>query len=221
MTTCDIQYTKLFSFVKDINGTFVSVGSWSGRCEKYLENRGKTVICIDPRTSELDKYTKTEFVRKPDYPFVSELIRKDSNIVTNCNLLIVYPLPDYSVYDVKSIRELRPSTITICCSRDGKSGSWLLHRFLRRVGVPTIAKLQTDMRYSIDKNICVIDDEYEITKLFQKKNTILVVLTRKVLCENPRNISFPKDQEEAVCIGEDNIKRSFLNTLVIIKSLQK
>lgn len=215
-------------------GIFVSVGCGMGVLEKKLIEAGKILICIDPNDyDKKDRYTQAVRVLKPNYKYVSNLLEDRPNIVGKVNLILIHPLPDYALYDIMSIVKLEPKRIFLYYMKDGGAGSWLLHRFLRRNGVNSSAKLKTDdnilERFNISKDICPVKHKY---KQVYENNIIehntnqchtYSILDRQEIHNNiPISINCEanlEDKEEFVLIGNDNIQVNFINCIKYLHSL--
>ena len=230
----------------DTKGIFVSVGCGMGLLEKQLKDAGKIVICVDP--NDYDKKDRYLYgVRrvpnfKPDYKFVSDLIADKPNVVGKVNLILSHPLPDYTIYDIMAVLKLEPKTIFLYYMRGGGAGSWLLHRFLRKNGVDTKAKLLTDKNvyeeHDISPDICPI--KYRYTQIYEKDELIyrdgrpqpfghtysilerqeqldfIYTESEKFKEKTPYSL---EDKEEFVLEGKLNIDNNFMNCLKYLYSL--
>ena len=99
----------------------VSVGSGMGIEEQALIDLGYNVTCVD--------------VRVPDYPTVHEYLAAHPSYEGQIHLLLHYPLPDYCLYDIAAIHDLRPKMVTVMATKGGSAGSFLLQVWLRLFGV--------------------------------------------------------------------------------------
>ena len=122
----------------------VSVGSGMGVEEQALIDLGYNVTCVDPTTQRRDRYSDRPRVRVPDYPTVHEYLAAHPRYEGQIHLLLHYPLPDYCLYDIAAIHDLRPKMVTVMATKGGSAGSFLLQVWLRLFGVPTQGKLATE-----------------------------------------------------------------------------
>ena len=119
-----------FAFVtngKDL--PIVSVGSGDAETEYAFERRHhKKIICVDPDPKSFNKgITYIE----PEYSYVDDLIQNQPELVGNCHLLLIWPLPNRSEYDVDAIEKLNPLSFVIVYEPSGGSGGRkLLYSFL-------------------------------------------------------------------------------------------
>jgi hypothetical protein len=112
----------------------VSVGSGMNVHESYLEKKHNIkIICVDPEDKNEDMYGRGTRARKSDYKFVEDLILENENIVGNCVLILFWPLPDYSYYDILSVYNLQPKFIVSLYCLSGASGTENLHRFFYEI----------------------------------------------------------------------------------------
>ena len=126
----------------------ISVGSGMGIEEQYLVDHGYTVVCIDPAKRTRDRYTDRVLVRKPDFACVRQYLDACSSYDGQVQLLLHYPLPDYVLYDIQAIHDLRPKIVVVMATNGASSGSMLLHAWLRQCGVPTLGKIATEQSWS-------------------------------------------------------------------------
>jgi hypothetical protein len=126
----------------------ISVGSGMGFEEQYLVDHGYTVVCIDPAQRSRDRYTGRVLIRKPDFASVPQYLEANPNYDGQVQLLLHYPLPDYVLYDIQAIHDLRPKIVVVMATNGGSSGSILLHAWLRQCGVPTLGKIATEQSWS-------------------------------------------------------------------------
>jgi hypothetical protein len=208
-------------------GLFVSVGCGMGVLENRLRQAGKVVICIDPNNYDVvDRYTGDIRELNPDYKFVSELIADRPNVVGKVNLILNHPLPDYAMYDIMSIFQLEPLHIFLYYMKMGGAGSWLLHRFLRKNGVRTHAKIRMDEqleKIGIDITACIIP--YKYVQIYENSvgehtYSILKRTTQITPRITPQIKQFVyKDVEEFVLIGSENTDRCLDRCIECLKSL--
>lgn len=225
----ELQFIKK---ILETKGIFVSVGSGMGRIEQELISKGKIVFCIDPNNTDMvDRYTGEKRVKKPDYSYVSEFIKDKPSSIGKVNLILLHPLPDYSLYDIFSILSLEPKKIFLYYMKTGGSGSWLLHRFLRKNDVNTIAKIKMDIsflaNYQISFDVCPI--KYKYKQVFEKDidkgyGHTYSILERKEELEKQYNISdkllleLLLDKEEEV-LGKNNIEKDVKKNFDILFDL--
>jgi len=113
--------------------TIISVGSGMGVLERYLTTKCYKVVCIDPTKNKKDPYTNDKMSKKPDYQSLKEYLDDEKNPRgDDIHLLLNFPLPDYAIYDIASIYDLKPKFVTIQAGYYGSSGTLLLQIWLRR-----------------------------------------------------------------------------------------
>ena len=144
----------------------VSVGSGMGIEEQALVDAGRQVVCIEPTQQKRDRYLDDKVMtRRPDYPNVAAYLKANATHTGAVHLLLHYPLPDYILYDIQAIHDLKPKCITIMATMGGSSGSFWLHVWLRQCGVRTLGKAATEksMAWFLDVSAVVVD-EYRVVK---------------------------------------------------------
>lgn len=109
----------------------VSVGSGNGWLESILLQECKiaNIICVDPDPESFRPY-QASFSTKPDYPNVQKLLMERKELATACDLLLGWPTPNDSTYDIEAIRSLQPQNIFVVHEPAGGAGgaefqSWL------------------------------------------------------------------------------------------------
>jgi hypothetical protein len=215
------QYLAAF---EDTKLPVVSVGSGMGTVEKYLELNGVDVICVDPSTFDVDPYIGDARVKDADFSHVVSLIKSKPNIVGQNHLLLHFPLPDYALYDIASIYDLKPTYITMVVGYNGKSGSLLLHAFLRSCGIRTIGKVLTEVslaRQGIRLNK-VIQEKYQLkkgTSVSRNKEAKMIMFTLERVGEIvPSDSLVSPTTMEQVLIGGDNMIKMYGNCLEFVQS---
>lgn len=145
-------YTKLSSILKkfiNYQNKIVSVGSGFGYLEKLLEfelNFKFILIDHNPFESICKPYPDItenyllknpdfiKFYRKPNYKDIKELKSFNQNIIGNCDLMLIWPEPGISLYDMDAITTLKPNSIFILYGdaypNEGCAGGVLLHYFI-------------------------------------------------------------------------------------------
>ena len=233
MTTGEHSYKDILKVIKETdNGLpYISVGSGMGHLEDYLCKNGINVICVDPTLTTKDRYTKVKMVRKPDFSLVSVLMEQCPELVGNCNIMLIYPLPDYVLVDYLSIVDFQPILIVTVVDDGGQSGSFYYHKFLRKCGLSTQGKLLTsenfrsvtgipdsflpfpihryDLVYSIKKG-CGREMWFSILKRDCKKLDNITHYS-KMLC----------NKEDIVCMGKKSVEKQVNISLGILSKFFK
>ena len=144
----------------------ISVGSGMGVEEQFLIDHGYTVVCIEPANRKRDLWlTDKVLTRQPDFASVPAYLRAHPNYDGEVQLLLHYPLPDYGLYDITAIHDLKPRSLIIMATMGGSAGSFLLHLWLRRAGVPTLGKMATERSWATKFDFdCLIVDRYTAVK---------------------------------------------------------
>jgi hypothetical protein len=128
------------------NVPIVSVGSGTGEYEYEItkdENESELeLICVDTKD---DEHLDSEYVIKPKYATVDDLIKDRSGIVGDCILCLFwsydqgrmndYPHSNYPYID--AIVKLKPKSIIILYEEFGGSGSDMLHYWLFGYDLPS------------------------------------------------------------------------------------
>ena len=112
----------------------VSIGSGTCGHEINLEKLiNRKIICVDPEGKfSSDGPIKEE--RKPDFATAKDYLA--ANPDGSCHMLIIWPDPNFSTYDVEAIQLLKPKTITIVYESTGGSGGATLSTWLESIGGP-------------------------------------------------------------------------------------
>ena len=219
MTTGPHTFPSILKIIKSTdNGLpYISVGSGTGILEKFLCENNINVICVDPTKTKRDRYTKDKLVKQPDYTLVSVLMEERPELVGACNVMLIYPLPDYGFVDITAIVDLQPVNIVTVVDDGGGSGSFFYHKFLRRCGLNTHGKLKTSE--SIKQATGIPDNfipfpTHKYTVLYGVKNVAdremwLAVLKRdcKVLGNVTHYSKILCNGEDKVCVGKEISQR--------------
>jgi len=133
-----IGETPVIDYIKSCdNKTLISVGSGRGSLEHKIKTAlNIDVICIDP-SPESFQGQSSDIEIKPDFSYVNDLIEFEPKFVNNCNLLLCWPLPNDSQYDISAIIDLKPQNIILIYETTGGSGGTVLLNWLKTIpGIP-------------------------------------------------------------------------------------
>lgn len=118
----------------------ISVGSGLGKWEKSFENETKRqIICVDPDPESFNRPNENEsedIYHRPDFPLVDDLIKFDPSVVGNCILLLLWPTPNLSTYDIEAVFKLKPNHVVTVYETIGGAGGEQFHIWLQEVGAP-------------------------------------------------------------------------------------
>lgn len=145
---------RIISEITDIRPiNIVSVGSGDGYHELFLmdaidlinneENEDMyRLICVDPNPDSYPRVKGVSYI-KPDYDYVSDLIDNEPDVVSNCLLILNWPLYDQNRernsdgdvifnpgYDLEAVQLLNPIGLYTFYGPCGSSGSTLYRMFL-------------------------------------------------------------------------------------------
>ncbi len=113
------------AFIKYGEGKkIISVGSGTADTEfSFLKRNGVEIICIDPYPYS-HSYEGSDYTIKiqPKYRYVDDLIKFEPEVVGNCHLLLIWPLPNKSTYDIEALEKLKPLSMVIIYEPTGTSG---------------------------------------------------------------------------------------------------
>jgi hypothetical protein len=236
------NFQEIYSAIKNKNLPIVSVGSGSGIDEALIKRTYQCrLITVEPEKNQTDAYRHTKRVAKPDYEYVDDLIKSEKDIVGNCVVMLLYPLPDFSTYDILSIYKLKPVEVVIMYNSFGASGSELLHQFLKRIN-PDLSSAK--MKSTFPETIIVPSNAYKLNTFgFNHNSADCLKLIRKgkdlskydavkekafrVMCLASllRENDFPTkeidydEKVERVCAGEMNIVYLFFRALSLGKMI--
>lgn len=99
----------------------ISVGSGYADTEfAFMERNKKEIICVDPYP--LSHGSFGDVLVTPKYSYVDELIKNEPDVIGNCHLLLIWPCPNDSTYDVEAIEKLKPLSIIIIYDPSGSGG---------------------------------------------------------------------------------------------------
>jgi hypothetical protein len=99
----------------------ISVGSGYADTEfSFIKRNNKEIICVDPYPFSHGNFGNV--LVKPKYDYVDDLIKNEPDVIGNCHLLLIWPLPNESIYDLESIEKLKPLSIIIIYDPSGSSG---------------------------------------------------------------------------------------------------
>lgn len=208
------DYLTIANSLKDISGVIVSVGSGMGHTESFMRNNGNVVICVDPYKEDKDLYVPITRKLPSDYAYVRDLVNDKPNIVGKTTVFLNYPLTDYIIYDIFSIYTLEPKKIVLFLHLDTKnrcSGSYMLHRFLRKNGVRSTVKLGMDKQCrenGLNDNVCPIRFRYDLKDIRECLDGYLITLDRgeeiRKKSELDDAILTYEPKFEQICIGYEN-----------------
>lgn len=126
------EYAKYFSSLIDIT---ISAGSGAALLEKFLVDQKflsfTRLICVDP--NPLSYNSRCPIHIKPKYSYVKDLLKQEPKVKNDSGLMLIWPSPNDSTYDIESIQDLRPRTILILAAPDGSSGGSKLLSWLRDI----------------------------------------------------------------------------------------
>lgn len=136
-----IPYKKISYHVKtalDITNVnnIISVGSGSGEIENFIEkDLGIKIICVDPLYSKnigsiYHRNKVTHIVKEPDYDYVETLMLKKPNVISDNILMLMWPLPNESKYDIEAIYKLKPKAVILYYDISGGAGGNQLQKWL-------------------------------------------------------------------------------------------
>jgi hypothetical protein len=129
-----------------MSSRLISVGSGYGVLEKHIENTYKQkqqkleLICIDPEPTSysFENYPKTPLIF-PQYAYIDAYIddylgklqiQLTKEEINNCDLLLCWPSPNESTYDLEAIIKLQPIKVFIIYEMTGAAGSNSLHNWI-------------------------------------------------------------------------------------------
>ena len=103
------------------NIPLVEVGSGNGFVARCLsETRKDKIICVDPLIKHCDPATCGGL--QPDFATVKDLIKTSSHLIGKCALLLNWPYPNESTYDIESVQILQPRFLLVVYEPSGVSG---------------------------------------------------------------------------------------------------
>lgn len=109
----------------------ISVGCGVGSIEYFLSQNGYSIYGIDPEPESFKKYTSDSGHIRPVCDTVPNFIKKYPEMVGKCSLMLIWPSPGDSFYDLESIKLLKPLFIYIFYDKLGGAGGAALHRWLK------------------------------------------------------------------------------------------
>jgi hypothetical protein len=129
------NFQEIYGLISDKSLPIISVGSGMGVDEALMKRKfGCKLITVEPTTNKFDAYREgVRSVEKPDFKYVSQIQGAYPELVGNCVVMLLYPLPDWAMYDIFSIYQMKPRQVVIMYNPFGASGSFLLHNFLRQI----------------------------------------------------------------------------------------
>jgi hypothetical protein len=139
-----ISYDEIYKKLDEMNffdSEVVSVGSGNGKLELEMffdvEDRETAdyilvpkMTCVDPEPFSHNRDNKLYF--EPKYPYVSELIKSEPEMVDNCNLMLIWPScnEEEGKYALEAIELLNPKMVVILYEVSGCAGTEDLRRFI-------------------------------------------------------------------------------------------
>jgi len=150
------EFLRIF----DDNIPIISVGSGMAYFEYLIQVLFRRyVICIDPDPIEFSptlflSLNKKLFI-EPIFKTVNNLLSsKNSNKYTNCLLILNWPSPYDTAYDIDSIIKLKPCGFFIIYEREGKAGSG---RLIEKLSERQTIQFEEGLSYNLLKK----EESYE------------------------------------------------------------
>lgn len=112
----------------------VSVGSGTGLTEALAKTicPEMELICVDPNAREFmpGSIMKDAVVfQAPDYPLVTKLLAARPELKDNCNVVLIWALPNDAHYDMDAIKKLKPLSVLAVMEPAGGAGSSRFHQW--------------------------------------------------------------------------------------------
>lgn len=135
----DKTLTALHTFCSAYPGMQpISVGSGNGILEfcyakKYTEST-ETILCVDPAPLSFNSDGIDTAFQAPNYDYVGSLLQAKPQLRRNCVLILNWPNPNESTYDLDAVQALEPCGFFTTLEHWGDSGGAggsSFHRFLR------------------------------------------------------------------------------------------
>ena len=116
----------------------ISVGSGNGILEycyakKYTESR-EQILCVDPASLSFNSGELSIPFQAPNYDSVRSLLQANPQLGRNCVLILNWPNPNESTYDLEAVQELQPCGFFTTLEHwgdSGSAGSRIFHSFLQ------------------------------------------------------------------------------------------
>ena len=174
-------FKEYITLMRSNNQPLVSVGSGLGLNEKKIElDLNVNIICIDPDPYSFNNRGECDEKKchLPEYPLVDDLIKEQPNIIGNCNLMLCWPYPNDSTYDIEAIIKLKPSSVLVIYESLGGAGGIQLHNWLGKIGAPNGSTFS--IKFHENEK-----DAYKLVKVYKNGNdrfdcqTFCMVLANK------------------------------------------
>ncbi len=101
--------------------------------KKYTESK-ETILCVDPAPLSFNSRGLDTPFQAPNYDRVKSLLRARPQLRRNCVLILNWPNPNESMYDIDAVMALEPCgffTTLEYWGDSGGAGSIMFHRFLK------------------------------------------------------------------------------------------
>jgi len=185
------QCTEKIMKYHTIGDKLISVGSGYGVLEKHIvnayEKQGQNIyiICIDPEpTSYSFKNYPKEPMIHPYCAYVDDYLKQLQSLKSNCDsLLLCWPEPNESTYDLEAIIKLQPAKVFLIYEMTGTAGSGSLHNWIYnqcsnipKVKVPLFLNSENIIIFKKEGYKCIDYIIYEYEEQFQYA---LLVLSRE------------------------------------------
>jgi hypothetical protein len=134
----ELGYDYIVERLKKLDDNpIVSIGSSSCEHEIQLEKlSGRKIICVDPNPGEFASDSPVQETRQPDYATAEDYAKANPKAIGNCHLLLIWPEPNFSTYDVMAINLLKPKSVILVYESTGSSGGVTLRLWVEKIGGP-------------------------------------------------------------------------------------
>lgn len=171
-----IEYVKYSLECSDV--PIISVGSGRGIDERVIEKETKTtIICVDPDPFSFSVNLERKEEHLPDFDSCETLIKKKPELVGKCHLLLIWPPPNESMFDINAISLLKPQKIIVVFESTGSSGGFCLRNWIESIGGPKLDFLDHKEQYSTSfpkekykiegQKGCYLQGDAKITSFYQ------------------------------------------------------
>jgi hypothetical protein len=175
---------------KLLKNPIVSVGSGLGKYEKQIETQLNTsIICVDPNPTSYNYLFEDEDTKNlhlPDYSTVDALLHKRPELIGNCNLLLAWPLPNDSEYDIEAVVKLKPLNMVIIYETIGGAAGKQMHIWLNTIGAPNGIRLNDPTPLKSEFAVDLSDAHYKClsvyeigTRLFSEQTFCMAFISRQ------------------------------------------
>jgi len=226
------SFVQIFESIKNSKLPIVSVGSGMGLDEELMIKKYKcNIILVDPTKDNEDKYRDVKMARRPDFKNVKELMKAKPELKGNCVVMLLYPLPDFAMYDIFSIYDLSPKEVVIMYNPFGASGSFLLHNFLRNINATELSAAKLEMVSTLPNFPVISSDSYVLRnvkynypekketvckahesipiykKLKEKNHDLMMLVSLEKVRDFDNSRPSPKLRDEMVCDGTSPMEK--------------